>query len=193
MYILAHLIVGLLLGIALWRIVGDKGAIIVCALGAVLPDLIDKPVGHILLKGTVDYGRIYFHGVAILLLLVIVGLWFWRYRQSFVPLILAIGIFSHQFLDGMWRHPVEWLYPALGPYPKHDYPDYFLNALWGELTSPTEWIFFITAACAFGYLYRAEIRELLHRFGPCPRWSLLLIIIPLVLLSVCCAVIILTK
>ncbi|MDN7024793.1 metal-dependent hydrolase [Methanoculleus sp. FWC-SCC1] len=165
MFVLAHLVAGLLIGLTFWKISGDRRAVIVGAVGGVLSDVIDKPLGHIFLKGSVDYGRIYFHGLAVLLVLLILGLVLWRYRGVVLGIVLAAAVFSHQIMDGMWRHPIEWYWPLLGAYPKHLYTDYFWNAFWREISQPSEWVFFVAAAGILGYFYHRELRELLAR---CP-------------------------
>lgn len=165
MYLLAHAMVGLLIGIVLAVIVGDRRVIALATLGAVLPDLIDKPLGHIILAGTVSYGRIYFHGLTILSLIIIAGLIFYHYHHRIGLLAIAAGMASHQILDGMWRHPVEWFWPFLGPLPYHGYPeDYFWESVLRELAQPSEWLFFLLIAGLFTYIYRRELTAALTRF-----------------------------
>ncbi|WP_054848594.1 metal-dependent hydrolase [Methanoculleus chikugoensis] len=97
MYLLAHAMVGLLIGVVLAAIAGDRRVLALAVLGAVLPpDLIDKPLGHILLAGTVGYGRIYFHGLTILFLVVIAGLILYYYRRRIDLFAVAAGMASHQ-------------------------------------------------------------------------------------------------
>ncbi len=54
----------------------------------------------------------------------------------------------------MWKEPVTWNYPLLGPYPADVTPDYFGKAILAELTSVTEWIFFIAILILAFVLYR---------------------------------------
>ncbi len=169
MYLLAHAMVGLLIGVVLAAIAGDRRVLALAVLGAVLPDLIDKPLGHILLAGTVGYGRIYFHGLTTLFLVVIAGLILYHYRRWFGLLALAAGMASHQFFDGMWRHPVEWFWPFLGPLPSHGYPeDYFWESVLRELAQPSEWLFFLLIAGLFAYIYRRELAAALKRLANSP-------------------------
>ncbi len=164
MYLLAHAMAGVLIGIVLAAIAGDRRVLALAALGAVLPDLIDKPIGHIILAGTVDYGRIYFHGLTVLFLILLAGLLLYHHRRRIGLLALVAGMASHQFLDGMWRHPVEWFWPFLGPLPLHNYPeDYFWDSILRELAQPSEWLFLFLIAGLFAYLYRQELRTLLAR------------------------------
>ena len=173
MYLLAHAMAGILLGIVLAAIVGDRRVIALAALGAVLPDLIDKPLGHIILNGTVNYGRIYFHGLTVLFLFFIAGLLLYHYRGRLGLLAVTAGMASHQFLDAMWRHPVEWFWPFLGPLQRYDYQeDYFWDAILRELAQPSEWLFFLIVGL-FAVLYRQELEALLARLtGPTGRLML---------------------
>lgn len=130
MYLLAHAMAGILIGLVLVPLTGDRRVVALAALGAVLPDLIDKPLGHIILAGTVNYGRLYFHGLTVLSLFVIAGLLLYRYRHRIGLLVVAAGMASHQVLDGMWYNPVAWFWPFLGPIPGHHYPEnYFWEAI----------------------------------------------------------------
>ncbi|MCM2465157.1 metal-dependent hydrolase [Methanoculleus oceani] len=164
MYLLAHAMVGVLIGAVIAAIAGDRRVIALAALGAVLPDLIDKPVGHVILAGTVDYGRIYFHGLTVLSLILIAGLLLYHHRESIGLFVVAAGMASHQFFDGMWRHPVEWFWPFLGPLPRHGYSEnYFWDSVLRELAQPSEWLFLFLIAGLFAYLYRRELGALFAR------------------------------
>ena len=166
MYLIAHAMVGVLIGLVIAAIAGDRRVLALAVLGAVLPDLIDKPLGHIILNGTVNYGRIYFHGLTVLTLILLAGILLYRYRGRIGLLALAAGMASHQFFDAMWRHPVEWFWPFLGPLPRHDYAeDFFWDAILRELAQPSEWLFLFLIAGLFAYLYRQELRGLLARFA----------------------------
>ena len=180
MYLLAHAMVGILIGIVLAAIVGDRRLIALGALGAVLPDLIDKPLGHIVLAGTVNYGRIYFHGLTVLSLALLAGFLIYHYRGQVGLLVVAAGMASHQVLDGMWRQPVEWFWPFLGPLPQHDYPgDYFWSSILRELAQPSEWLFFLLIAGLFTVLYRREIGALLTGLADPGTWRMLVLVLGL--------------
>ncbi|MDK2889722.1 MAG: hypothetical protein PWR21_354 [Methanoculleus sp.] len=164
MYLIAHAMVGVLIGLVIAAIAGDRRVIALAALGAVLPDLIDKPIGHIILNGTVNYGRIYFHGLTILTLILLAGILLYRYRGKIGLLALGVGMASHQFFDGMWRHPVEWFWPFLGPLPRHGYSEnYFWDSALRELAQPSEWLLLFLIAGLFAYLYRRELTTALAR------------------------------
>lgn len=184
MYLLAHAMAGVLIGLILAAIVRDRRVVLLGALGGVLPDLIDKPLGHIILAETVGYGRLYFHGLTIVTLIAIAGLFIYYHRRSIGLLVLAAGMLSHQILDGMWLRPAGWLWPFLGPIPLLRIPDDFLwDALMRELSQPSEWLFFLLITGLFAYLYRGELKGALARLsGPTIR-RLLVVILGLAILA----------
>jgi hypothetical protein len=154
MLIMGHLIIGLIIGFILYKIFHARTLIVFCAIGSVLPDLVDKGLGHVIFSASLDNGRIFFHSIGIVLLFAVVGLVIWRYYRSFAFLVVGLGILLHQLVDVMWTSPVTWYYPILGPYPADVTPDYFQQAILAELSSVTEWIFFIAIMVLALVLYR---------------------------------------
>lgn len=156
MFFFFHLFIGVLLGFLLSRFSGHR-LLLPCALGAVLPDLVDKPLGYLILGTIVDGGgRIYMHGLLFLLLLFFVGVLI-LHRTGRADLVaVGVGVFSHQVLDLMWRQPKNWLYPFLGPFPSAGHvQDYFLIGFIREISSPAEWVMgFISLLVLFFYLRR---------------------------------------
>ncbi|KAF5045471.1 LexA-binding, inner membrane-associated putative hydrolase [anaerobic digester metagenome] len=161
MFVACHLLLGLIIGLAIARHLGDRRFIGFAALGAVLPDLIDKPVGHILLAESLNSGRLFTHGLLFLALLLMAGIILERRRGSFALLAVAAGVLSHQILDAMWAAPVAWYFPFLGPYQPHEFADYFGNAILAEVSSLSEWIFLAAAAAIILALYRGARPDLL--------------------------------
>ncbi len=82
------------------------------ALGSMLPDIIDKPLGTILF-GTPGMGRIFAHTLLFLLLLLSIS----SYLQDIRIASLCGGVLIHLGLDFMWNSPVTLLWPLLGPFP----------------------------------------------------------------------------
>lgn len=156
MLFLGHLVIGLIIGFILFEIFHARTIIIFCAIGSVLPDLVDKVLGRIIFSSTLDNGRIFFHSLSIVLLFVLVGLIVWYYYRSFSFLVVGFGVLLHQIVDMMWTSPVSWYYPFLGPYPADFTPDYFQRALFAELTSVSEWIFFAAIVVVTFVLYRNQ-------------------------------------
>jgi len=83
--------------------------------GSMLSDIIDKPLGNILLHDMLNNGRIIGHSLLFAMLLTIIGI---RYRKSF---FLAYGLWMHLLLDMMWLNPVALLWPLLGNFQRLDF------------------------------------------------------------------------
>jgi hypothetical protein len=158
MLFMGHLVIGLIIGFILYEFFHDRTIIVFVAIGSVLPDIVDKPLGYIIFGSTLDNGKIFFHGLIIVLLFFITGLIVWKLFKSHSFIFIAVGIFLHQLVDFMWRQPVAWYYPLLGPYQAKAQTDYFLNALIEELTSVNEWIF-VVALLAIAYLLYRNKKE----------------------------------
>ncbi len=158
MLVFCHLFVGAAIGLALARAAGDRRLVAAGLLGGILPDLVDKPLGHLLLASTIDNGRLVAHSLAFLLLVLVAGSLLLRERSSLLAPALALGVLSHQLLDAMWRDPSAWFFPLLGPFAPGHYPDYFLSGLLAELGSPSEWLFgAATLALVLGVLRPAFV------------------------------------
>jgi len=80
----------------------------------------------------------------------VLGIILWKQKGSPVLLYLVPGIISHVLLDAMWNIPINWFYPALGPFVQRYSPDYFCNMFFVEISSFSEWLFFIIlSVCLF--------------------------------------------
>jgi len=149
--------VGAALGLLLYQWTGKKWAVPVLVLGAILPDIIDKPLGHLLLANTLDYGRIYAHSMLFLIAILLVAAVLWKARSSPVMAILGLGVATHLVLDSMWEDPVTLMWPLLGPFQPHHFPDYFGSSFVAEISSPLEWMFGIMLASILILLYRDRL------------------------------------
>jgi len=168
MFLLCHLAAGIVIGILLARAVGGRRDVVAaCALGAILPDLIDKPLGYVILAGAGGYGRIYTHTLLFPVLAMTVGLiLFWRFRSP-VVLAGAVGVASHQVLDTMWLYPRNWLYPFLGPFRAGAESRDPWNLLMTEFSEPSEWILFAALLIVAILFLNKEFRTtLFERAGP---------------------------
>jgi len=155
--VLCHLFVGALLGLAIYKWKGDVLAVPVAAVAAILPDLVDKPLGHIFLQATLDNGRIFGH--SLLFMGALVGLTAaltWR-QHRVLALALLAGIASHFVLDAMWALPTTLFWPLLGPFTPGHYPDYFGNSIVAELTSLSEYAFLLGLVLIGASLYRDRL------------------------------------
>jgi len=108
------------LTVALARLAGDRvpalsaAPLWALALGALLPDVLDKPLGHAILD--LGNGRILFHTVLFALVVLAAALAISRARPAAAPvaLALALGCGTHLLFDRMWEDPQALLWPLLG-------------------------------------------------------------------------------
>jgi hypothetical protein len=84
------------------------------ALGALLPDLIDKPIGRILFAESVASGYLFAHSLVFVIVISIVGYALYRQRGDSRVVQVAGASFLHLVEDQMWKSPVTLLWPALG-------------------------------------------------------------------------------
>ncbi|HET8689442.1 MAG TPA: metal-dependent hydrolase, partial [Methanosarcina sp.] len=99
------------------------------ALGALLPDFIDKPLGRIILAETIGSGRIFAHTLLFGLLLGLAGYYF--YSQGKPELLIIAGAsFCHLLEDQMWNTPEVLFWPLLGwDFPKDTISGSFIEYL----------------------------------------------------------------
>jgi hypothetical protein len=84
-------------------------------LGSMLPDLIDKPLGHIFFADFFNnQGRLFAHSLLFLIIIISLGLGLYRRWGQQWLLILSFGTAVHLLLDEMWRAPGTVLWPFLG-------------------------------------------------------------------------------
>ena len=138
MYFFFHLFTGIVLGFLCSDLLHDRRWLIPCTIGAILPDLIDKPLGYLVLNESIGFGRIFTHTLALALLIVAAGLAYWHIRKDPGLVALGAGILSHQILDLMWRQPVNWYYPFLGSFHGSYTEDFFWVKFLEELNNPFE-------------------------------------------------------
>ncbi|MFO8102298.1 MAG: metal-dependent hydrolase [Dehalococcoidia bacterium] len=93
--------------------------------GSMLPDIIDKPIGHFFFADTFDNnGRIFAHTLLFFLLLLGYGLFrFFHYGKNGV-LVVALCSGFHLILDEMWLNTTTLFWPMKGwAFPESDYED----------------------------------------------------------------------
>ena len=88
-------------------------------LGALLPDIIDKPLGLILLPGILANGRTFLHTLLFLTLTVLAALLIYRQRRGMWGIYIAFGVLAHFIMDAIWTDPVTFYWPFLGPFQTH--------------------------------------------------------------------------
>ena len=137
-------------------------------LGAVLSDLIDKPIGRLLFADEFQNGRIFGHTLLVatgLLLLVPILLRGKAARRWF---IVPICMLIHQALDGMWNEPITWFWPLFGTdFPPDPVADYWLEVLRRPFDHPWELVKELVGIGLLVYLgraYKLQDPELRRRF-----------------------------
>ncbi len=139
------------------------------AAGALLPDVIDKPLGTILLADRLGSGRVYAHTLLfpIALMGVVVLATRRGTRRRRAGMALAIGALLHLLLDGMWTSTRTFLWPAFGWRFPPGPPDYW-SGLWGRIAdSPL-----VLAQEAVGLVYLVSLARKTLR-DPAGRRALL--------------------
>ena len=155
---MAHLFIGLVFGLILNKIYQNKNIIIFSAIGSELPDLVSVIFGlifwRILRSSLMDSVSFYSQTMALFFLFLITGLVIWKYYRSNSFLYVAAGIFLHEIAD-TWAFP-DWNFPLFEPYLTTVYQGYFQNIILREITSVTEWIFFIAIIGITFYMITKE-------------------------------------
>jgi inner membrane protein len=83
-------------------------------IGSILPDIIDKPVGHFFFNNVFHNGRIFSHTLLFLLVLLVSGIWLYAWKKKTWLLTLAFGVLTHLILDQMWMSPRTFYWPLYG-------------------------------------------------------------------------------
>jgi len=94
-------------------------------IGSILPDIIDKPIGHLFFGDTFDNnGRLVAHTLLFFVLLFGYGLFRFYYQGKNGVLVLAICSGFHLVLDSMWDIPQTLFWPLKGwRFPESDVVD----------------------------------------------------------------------
>jgi len=82
--------------------------------GSLLPDIIDKPVGLLWLRETLNNGRIFCHTLLFLLIITLIGVYLYRTRHRNWLMVLSGGVFTHLIFDEMWLTPKTLFWPLYG-------------------------------------------------------------------------------
>ncbi|MCQ8894419.1 MAG: metal-dependent hydrolase [Methanolinea sp.] len=167
MYVLCHLLAGLLAGIFLSWWGKDRRLAIACVCGSVLPDVIDKPLG-LLLAGSMGFGRIFSHTLLFVTLVLCAGVVVWmdsrnRAYGDGILIAAALGIFLHHVLDTLWDEPRTWFWPLYGPFPPPKSTP-LIPYILGDISQPAEWLFGIAFLFLWAGLFRRV--EVGRRFSP---------------------------
>lgn len=109
----------------------------VVLLGAVLPDIIDKPIGRLFFEDTFQNSRLFGHTLLLTVVLLLGFQLTLRGKTARRWFILPIAMLLHLVLDGMWNHPITFFWPLFGPeFPKMPASNYWLDVLLRPLQHP---------------------------------------------------------
>ncbi len=132
-------------------------------IGSLLPDIIDKPLGNIILNDVLDNGRIIGHTLLFAFVLASIGL----YKRRVI--YLAAGAFVHLLLDRMWGDPKTLLWPLLGGFERKNFQ--FTDLIASFYADPVNYMgeiigFFAIACLAARHRYyiRGKINSLASAF-----------------------------
>jgi hypothetical protein len=131
MFFFGHL--GITLGIAmvglqLFKIEPSRKLYGAVLIGSVLPDLIDKPIGEIMLADSLSNGRLIAHTLLFAGICALIGLALYRRRNDLSGLALSGAVLLHLSEDQMWRIPETLFYPLFGL----AFPQGVVEAHWWE-------------------------------------------------------------
>lgn len=93
---------------------GSRIDIRLLLIGSLLPDIIDKPVGHFFFQNTISNGRIICPTLLFLALITLAGLYLYQSRGKTSLLAVSFGTFTHLIFDQMWRAPRTLFWPIYG-------------------------------------------------------------------------------
>ena len=90
---------------------GEKTSIPLLLVSSLLPDIIDKPLGHILLTESLGNGRIFCHTLLFLFAVSLTGTLVHLFFKRTWLLTVSFGVFVHLLLDRMWLDTQTLLWP----------------------------------------------------------------------------------
>jgi membrane-bound metal-dependent hydrolase YbcI (DUF457 family) len=132
MFIFGH--IGITLGI--FYLLGNlsskndyKAAVPWIVIGSLLPDIIDKPLGRLILIESIGSGRIFAHTLFFGALVALAGYYLYERGQPEF-LIIAGASFCHLLEDEIWNRPEVLFWPLLGwDFPRDDFSGSFIQYL----------------------------------------------------------------
>jgi hypothetical protein len=122
-------------------------------LGALLPDLIDLPLGTLVFADTVSTGQAWAHSLLVpSVVTVVILLATRRGRRRRAWMALAVGMFFHLLLDGMWTSTEVFGWPLFGAIPTGPMP--YWDGIWDRaLSDPWRWIRELVGVLYLGWVW----------------------------------------
>jgi inner membrane protein len=136
----------------------------VVLLGAILPDLIDKPIGRIFFEKQFQNSRLFAHTLAFSVVLLLLIQLFLRGETARRWFILPIACVLHLVLDAMWSEPVTLFWPLFGThFPRVPVENYWWEVLLRPFDHP--WVL-VQELVGLGLLLYLGFAYHLHEPGP---------------------------
>jgi len=129
-------------------------------IGSLLPDIIDKPLGHFFFRETFSSGRIFGHTLLFLVLFTVAGLYlYWRHRKTW-PLVFSLGTLTHLIFDQMWQTPQTLLWPLSGfAFERQDITNWIPNTLNALLTDTKVYVPELVGAAIISWFTWVVLRK----------------------------------
>ncbi len=158
MLVFGHLGFTLLFAFIVFSLLKEKVDYRFILVGALLPDLLDKPIGEYIFYSTFQNGRIFGHTMLFVFMLAGVGMLLnERYRAGAVE-ALALGSLLHIAEDRVWLTQGTLFWPLLGwEFPRYgieDYAGYILYVIFHEPSAYVPEILGIIILAAFILRFR---------------------------------------
>jgi inner membrane protein len=106
----------------------------VVLLGALLPDLVDVPIGRFFLRDRYGSQHLWGHTLLLVVVLSFGVMLFLRGEAARRWFVLPMAALVHLGLDAMWSHPITFYWPLFGT----DFPREQLGPWWHALARPVE-------------------------------------------------------
>ncbi|MFC1866170.1 metal-dependent hydrolase [Chloroflexota bacterium] len=110
-------------------------------IGALLPDIIDKPLGQLILRDAISNGRIFAHTLLFFIIIALLGLYIYTKQRQLWLLVITFGVLTHLILDSMWETPKTLFWPLYGlAFPKENLGNWVLETHLGLVANPAVYI-----------------------------------------------------
>jgi inner membrane protein len=106
----------------------------VVLLGAVLPDVVDLPLGRLLLREEFQSQHLWGHTLLLPVVLALGVMLLMRGERARRWFVLPMAVLVHLGIDAMWDHPITLYWPLFGT----DFPAERLGPWWRSLVAPVQ-------------------------------------------------------
>jgi LexA-binding, inner membrane-associated putative hydrolase len=134
-YILGYIVPGIRDRINYWYV----------ALGVILPDIIDKPIGRVIFAYSIANGHLIAHTLVFCLLLSLAGFYLYKHQGDARLFMVSGASFLHLLEDRLWENPVNFFWPLFGwmfpPGKADNWTNYFLDILRSSFVPGFSYVF----------------------------------------------------